>query len=264
MAEWINDDVETYTGAVLAVLDAIGRKLDPRKVVWCQYPVYWHDRDELGEKVNKDTKKLGKEINYGLNPKKLWQVGIPRFKVVKRGIAHLHCEIDLYYVAYDEWEGWAVSWFGKLIPKADTFDVPLCLLPLLVEGISADKLEVEGTTIVERGHGFTVYDFKGHEWKIPDAFVGFVWALTEKGKGFEGLIDTHSCQLMEKFASELPPADVPKLPSGDDYQAIVLWLKEKMGYPKAKAEEAARLVIEKLSDASLEEKIKQALKYLGG
>jgi hypothetical protein len=31
MAELVDDDVETYTGAIIAVLNATGKKLDPEK-----------------------------------------------------------------------------------------------------------------------------------------------------------------------------------------------------------------------------------------
>jgi hypothetical protein len=182
--------------------------------------------------------------------------------LVRRGIAHLHCDVDLYYVARDDLQGSDAVWFGKLVPKADVFDVPLCLLLVLADGVSANKLEVEGATIIERGHGFTIYDFKGREWKIPDAFLGFVWALKEKSMGFEGLLDVHSCELLEKFAKELPPADVPKLPGGDDHEAIVSGLKN-MGIPKTQAEEAARKAIEKVPGATLGERMTEALKYLG-
>ena len=266
MAEWADvDGMESYEEAVQVVLEGINMRVDPRKVLWCNYPALSVERNELLDKVRKDTRKLEKEINDDLCLSKLWYVGVPRFKLVRRGIAHLSCEIDLHYVACDVTDDdchWC--WFGKIMPKADTFDIPLCLISPLISALKNSKAETEQAHVVERTSGYSVYEFMGREWKIPDAFLGFAWALAEKGKGFEGLLDPVSCALMDKFTKELPSPETPKLASGDDYQAIVTCLKEQMGYPKTKAEEAAKYVMEKTPNESLENKIKQALSHLSG
>lgn len=262
MAEYTEEDnIETYVGAILAVFQALGKKVDLRKVFWANYPVLSLERDQLGALVRKDTRKLEKEFDDDLCQSKLWYVGVPGFRLVKRPIAHLTCEIDLYYVACDTTGGNASCWYGKIIAKADKFDVPLCLINPLIDALSRGQMETGDAHIVERTPGCSIYDFMGREWKIPDAFLGFVWAIRERGSGFEGLLDPLSCQLMGKFAKELPPPEVQKL-GDNDYQAIVTCLKEQMGYPKAKAEEAAKYVMEKAPNEPLESKIREALKFL--
>ena len=266
MAEWVNADfIETYQDAVQAVLKAINMRVDPRKVLWCNYPVLSLEHDELLDKVKKDTKKLEKEIGGDLYPSNIWYVGIPKFRLIRRGIAYLSCELDLYYVVCDIGHGdcpWC--WCGKILPRVDTFDVPLCLVPPLIDALSKNEMEVEDAHIIERTPGCTVYEFMGREWKIPDAFLGFVWALKEKGKDLSGLLDPVSCSLITKFIKEPPSLELPKLAGGDDYQAITTCLKEQMGYPKAKAEEAAKYVMEKFLNESLESKLTHALNYLSG
>jgi hypothetical protein len=208
--------------------------------------------------------RLEKEIKDDLCLSRLWYVGIPRLKLNRRSIPHLNCEIDLFYVACDVTnKKYNPCWFGRIIPKADSFDVPLYLISPIIDALKNNEAETEQVHIVERTSGYSVYEFMGREWKIPDAFLGFTWALAEKGKGFEGLFDPVSCALMDKFTKELPSPEPPKLTSGDDYQDIVTCLKEQMGYPKAKAEEATEYVMGKFSNESLETKIAEALKYLG-
>ncbi len=265
MADWTDiDEIETYEDAVQVVLQGINVRVDPRKVLWCNYPVLSLEHNELLDKVRKDTKKLEKEIGDDLCLSKLWYVGVPRFKLARRGIAHLSCEIDLYYAACDTSdEDCSFCWFGKVIPKADTFDIPLCLVSPIIDALQKGEAESKDAHIVERTSGYSVYEFMGREWKIPDAFLGFAWALAEKGRGFEGFLDPVSCALMGKFTKELPSPEIPKAITGDDYQNIVTCLKEQMGYPKAKAEEATEYVMGILSNESLETKIAEALKYLG-
>lgn len=266
MAEWAGvGDIEGYEDAVQVVLEGINMRVDPRKVLWCNYPVLSLEHNELLDKVRKDTRNLEREVEDDLCLSRLWYVGIPRFRLIKRGIPHLSCEIDLYYVACDVTnENYPPCWFGRVIPKADNFDIPLCLISPIIDALKNNETETAQAHVVERTSGYSVYEFMGREWKIPDAFLGFAWALKEKGKGFEGLLDPVSCSLLEKFAKELPSPAVPQLTSGgDDYQAIITCLKEQMGYPKAKAEEAAKYVMEKAQNESLEDKVKEALKYLG-
>lgn len=254
MAETI-DEVETCVGAILAVLRKIGRPLDPRKIFWCNYPVVSLERDELEEKVAKDTRKLEREIEDDLSPSTLWYVGIPKFRLVRGGIAHLMCEVDLYYVAYDAFEDWC--WYGKLVPKADKFDVPLRLITPLVDAMNEGQMETSDAHIVERTPSYSIYDYLGREWKVPDAFLGFVWALREKGKGFDGLLDPVSCSLMDRFARELPSPEIPRLTTGS-YEEMVTGLRS-LGWNKADAEERAKYVTQKYADAPLEEKMKHAL-----
>ena len=254
MAEII-DEVETYPGAILGVLEAVRRPLDGRKVFWCNYPVLNLELDDLEERVKKDTRKLEKEVGDDLHPEKLWYVGIPQFRLVRRGIAHLRCEIDLYYVAHQGFDDWC--WYGKLVPKADRFEIPLRLIDPLVEALSQGELEAKDAKAVERVRGYTVYDYLGREWKVPDAFLGFVWALREKGKGFDDLLDPTSCSLMDRFARELPSPENPRLTIGS-YEEIVSGLRS-LGWNKADAEERAKYITQKYGDAALEEKMKHAL-----
>lgn len=264
MAEWIDiGAIESYEDAVQLVLEGINMRVDPKKVLWCNYPVLSLECNELLDKVIKDTKKLEKEIGNGLRLNKLWYVGVPRFRLIRRGVAHLSCEIDLYYAASETInQDYYRCWFGKILPKADVFDIPLCLISPVIDALKKNETEPKDAHVVERASGYTIYDFLSREWKIPDAFLGFVWALAEKGKGFEGLLDPVSCTLVDKFTKELPLPEAPKLMAGDDYQAMVSCLKEQMGYPKTKAEEAAKYVMEKFLNESLENKITHALNYL--
>lgn len=259
MAQWLDMKVNNYAGAVQAALQALGQVADARKCLWCNYPVFFHGRDELEEKTKRDTKKLEREIGDNLRADKLWYVGIPRFRLIRRGTPYLNCEVDLHYIARAE-DG---CWFGKIIPKADIFDVPLCLIAPLVEALAKNETEIKDVRVVERASGYTVYEFGGREWKVPDAFLGFAWALAEKGEGFEGLLDRVSCALMDKFTKELPSPETPRLVGGNDYEQIVSALRN-LGCAKDKAEEAANYVMAKFSSEGLENKVTEALKYLGG
>jgi len=264
MAEWLNDEVETYVGAILAIFKVLGKKADVRKTFWANYLVHNLELSQLKEMATKDTKKLEKEIGDSLYQSNLWYIGVPKFKLIRRAIPYLSCEIDLYYVASDTSDAeFLYCWFGKIITKADAFDVPLCLVAPLVGALQKGDTETEEAHIVERGSGYSVYDFMGREWKLPDAFLGFVLALKDKEKGFEGLLDPISCSLLDKFAKELPSPETTKTITGDDCQNLITCLKEQMGYPKAKAEEAAKYVMDAVPNESLENKIKEALKYLG-
>lgn len=258
MPRWIDtDDIGSYEDAVQAVLQGIGMRVDPRKVLWCNYPIFCHEHDELMEKVKKDTKKLEKEIDDGLPLNKLWYIGIPRFMLIRRGVAHLTCEIDLYYAAHDTVSDYPWCWYGKLIPKADKFDIPLCLINPLIDALSQGQMETNDAHIVERTPNYSIYDFMGREWKIPDAFLGFIWALKEKGKGFEGLLDPISCALMDKSTKELPSPEMP-VPATGSYEEVVSALKN-LGWNKEEAEKRAQYVLVTYPDISLEEKIKHAL-----
>jgi len=253
MAELI-DDVATQVGATCAILERVGKALDPRKIFWCNYPMLDLQRDELEEKVNKDTRKLEKILDEKLFPTKLWYIGVPKLKLIRRGISHLSCEIDLYYAASDN-HFWC--WYGKLHPKADKFEIPPSLINPLLDGLNKGQAEIESVTIVERAPGYTVYEYLGRDWKIPDAFLGFVWALKDTGRGFEGLLDPISCALMDKFTNELPSLQTPKLVNGS-YEEIVDALRS-LGWNKTEAEEKARYLVEKYPGVPLEEKIKYAL-----
>ncbi len=265
MAEWADvDSMENHEDAVQVILEGINMRIDPRKVLWCNYPALSLERDRLEEMVKKDTKKLEKEIGDGLCQSKLWYIGVPTFRLIRRGVPYLSCAIDLYYAACDTSdEDCSFCWFGKVIPKADAFDIPLCLVSPLIDALQEGEAETKDAHIMERAPGYAVFVFMGREWKVPDAFLGFAWALAEKGEGFEGLLDPLSCALMDKFTKEIPSPETRKSITGDDYHSIVTCLKEQMGYPKAKAEEATEYVMGIFSNESLETKIAEALKYLG-
>ena len=103
---------------------------------------------------------------------------------------------------------------GKLIAGADKFDVPICLIWPLADALCQGQMETGECHIVERGAGYSVYEFMGRRWRIPDAFLGFAWALREKSRGFAGLLDPVSCSLVDKFTKELPSPELPKLTTG--------------------------------------------------
>jgi hypothetical protein len=232
-------EAESYVDAVGLVLRALRREADPVKCLWCNYPVFQLHAQQL-EKVRGE-------------PHKLWPVGVPAFKVIGRGVAHLACEIDLYYLACDDER----CWYDKLVSKADEFKVPLALLAPLAEAASQGKLEIDNARITERAPNYTEYEYLGAEWRIPDAFVGFIWALKEKGESFKGLLEPASCILIEKFARQ--PPEAPRLAAGT-YDELVSALRG-LGIAKSESEEAARYAMQTCVDASLEDKIKCALKY---
>lgn len=264
MAKWLEDEVESYIGAIVAVFKALGKNVDVRKAFWASYPIRNYEGSQLEELVTKDTKKLEREIDDSLCKSNLWYIGVPRFRLIHRGIPHLRCEIDLYYAAGDTCDGrYAYWWFGRIMTKADAFDVPICLISPLLEALQKGDTDTKEAHIVERGDGYTLYDFRGREWKIPDAFLGFVMALKDKAEDFAGLLDPITCLWVDRLAEELSAPEIPELMRSDDYERIVTCLEEQMGYPKAKAEEATEYVIGKFSNESLETRIAEALKYLG-
>jgi len=281
--QWYPDaPAQSHEDAVHIVLEGLqSYGLDPRKVLWASYPAN-EDRLGLEERVEKEIEKLLREEKreaeasdeeatvYAPNH---WFVGVPHFKVVKRGTPHLSVAIDLYLVvtlcsscpdedlfSYSEWE--------RLIPKARSFDFPVALLESLPQALAKGELEVDGAQVVERGEGETVYDFGGREWRVPDAFLGFVWALAEKKKGLEGLLDPATLLVLEK-AKALPQGATlalsasaqVSLEGGSDVSAIVSALMN-LGYTKKQAEQAlaqARFP----PGATLEEKITITLQHLG-
>lgn len=259
MADQIGEEVETCTGAIRAVFNALGKEVDLRKVYWANYPYLRLDRNELEKKVEKDTEKLEKKLGGELRQKQLWYVGVPTFKVIRRGVSHLNCQIDLYYVAHGTEDD---IWYGKLLPEADKFDVPLALIAPLLDAMNLGHMETNDANIAERSQGYTIYEYMGREWKIPDAFLGFAWALAERGLGFEGLLDPLTCTLIEKFTKELPSPETPKLIAGSDYDDLVISLKG-LGYSKAESEQTATYVIDKFPNENLEVKVREALKFLG-
>jgi len=162
-------------------------------------------------------------------------VGVPQFKVIRRGLPHLAFEIDLYYVASNETD----AMWGKLMPKADKLEVAVPLLPGLVEALSKGELEPEGAEIVERAPGYTIYRVNGwdKEWRVPDAFLGFLWALAEKGKGWEGLFDLWSCRVLERMPKALPSGTAPSLPSAGIGEEEFMLALTGLGLTKTTAKE---------------------------
>ena len=115
---------------------------------------------------------------------------------------------------------------------------------------------------MERSPSCSTYEFMGKEWRIPDAFVGFLRALGEKRKGFDGLLDPESCLLMARFAKETPSPDQPKPQAGADYQDVVSAL-QGMGIPQGKANDAAKFALDNYPHRSQEDKVREAFAYIG-
>ncbi len=278
--QWYDAPAQSHEDAVHIVLEGLqSYGLDPRKVLWASYPAN-EDRLGLEERVEKEIEKLLREEKreaektdeeatvYAPNH---WFVGVPHFKVVRRGIPHLSVTIDLYLVVtlcssfpdedpfyYSEWE--------RLIPKARSFDFPVALLESLPQALAKGELEVDGAQVVERGEGESVFDVGGKEWRVPDAFLGFLWALAEKSMGFEGLLDSATLLVLEK-AKALPQGAALALSASaqvsleerSDVSAIVSALTN-LGYKEGEAEKAAQAVSS--APGELEEKIKLALQHL--
>jgi len=260
MAGFVEYPVVCDEDAVQAVLEGIGLRVDPRKVLWCGYPAHDLDHEELQAKVEKNTTRLEEETEYELTISQVRYVGVPHLKLVSRGVPHLNCGIDLYYVACDNTDAACpYCWYGRLAKKADSFDCPLCLIPFLQ---NKGKIRANEVRVVERSPSCSTYEFMGKEWRIPDAFVGFLRALGEKRKGFEGLLDPESCLLMARFAKETPTADAAKPQAGADYQDVVVGL-EGLGCTKTEANDAAKYVEDKSPQGSLEDKVREALAYVG-
>ena len=266
MAEFVEYPVESYEDALTTVIRCIELRVDPRKLVWCDYAALDIDEEELQRKIEKSTSHLQKQADTELLMSDYWFVGVPRLKIVSRGVPYLACQIDLYYVACGSSDSDPkCCWYDKLVKKADTFDVPLCLIPFLSSsgGQKKGKVEASQVRVVERARGYSTLELVGREWKVPDAFVGFVRALREKRAGFEGLLDPESCRVMARLAKEKPSADAAKPPPGTDCQDVVSAL-EGLGYPKATANDAAKYAMDKAPQGSTEAKVKEALRYMGG
>ena len=257
---------ESYIEAIQMVLGGLGMDLAPRKCVWCNYPAL-HDGLGLQEKTEKQIEKAIREGDLEDWPDRQWFVGVPRFRVIVRGIPHLSVEIDLYLQAsFRDKSCWM-----PLDRKADKFDFPLALLDSLPRALMKGELEVGGAQVAGREDGWTTYEVLGREWRVPDSFLGFLWALAEKKMGLEGLLDPTSLLVLEK-AKALPQAAVLAIPAsaqnspgegGDvqDVQTVVSALTN-LAYPKKQAEQAlaqARFP----PGATVEDKIRITLQHLG-
>lgn len=103
---------------------------------------------------------------------------------------------------------------------------------------------------------------------MPDAFLGFLWALAEKKVGLQRLLDPSALQVLEK-AKVLSQAAGQVLPilaqagggNGGDARDVVLALAS-LGIPRKQAEQALAQA-QFSQSASLEEKIKVVLQGLG-
>ena len=251
---WLDTAVHNYLKAVEAVLGALGKNLDARKCLWCNYTVFEGEL-ELQQKAQKDYDKLAK----GLSPT-LWYVGIPQFKLTRREIPSLHCAIDLYYVGTAD-----SSFFGRLIPQANTFEMPCSLIIPLADALSSfpEKTEVEladqgegelpNAKIIERSPGYSTYSYLGGEWKLPDAFLGFLWAIKDKEAGFGGLLEPLTLDLLNRLLKETPPLVTPGI-----FEDLVGALTN-LGFTKSEVVEASRKTVEKHPNIPLEEAIKLAL-----
>ena len=250
--------IRDYESAADALLKALGLSLDARKILWCNYSIFSIPEEELVQAIGRDSRKLGTELS--MSRRQIWYVGLPRFKLTRRGTPCLNCLIDLHYVCSNG----VRCWFGKIMPKVDSFSVPLCLMTPLADALAkGGEPEIESVArIVERGSGYITYGLASQEWRIPTAFLGFLWAMTEVKEGLEGLLDPYDCGLMARFAEESPSPKTPNATDDGDYQTLVSCLRDTMGYPKARAEDAAKYTMGNFADRDLEEKIKRALNYL--
>jgi hypothetical protein len=259
------DDIESYGDALQNVLMSIEMRIDPRTVLWCKYAITNIDHDELWGKLLRDTSKFTKEIKEHLYPETYFYVAIPRFKLIRQDIPHLVCEISIYYTACAITdEGIRHCWDGKLLEKADFFQIPLCLIAPLLEAWEKGDSETADARIIERGSNYSIYEFMNRTWKIPDNFIRFCWELARKSRDFSGLLDPLSCQLMAKFIKETPLAAMLKLPSPSGNNEQIVSALTNMGYSKKESEQAAHFALEKSPGDSLENLISQALKFSGG
>jgi hypothetical protein len=145
-------------------------------------------------------------------------------------------------------------------------------IPLvLIQGILNGNAEVEGVELLQRGTGEarTIYGVKNFKETItiPDSFADWLRrACATKGlaKGLLscGVIDEKVAEILQrKIQSISGSLQAPRL-AGGDYGNVVEALVG-VGYPRAKAEEAGRYVMEKYPSESLEDKVRSALAYLG-
>lgn len=282
--QWYDAPALSHEDAVHIVLEGLDHRIDPRKCLWASYPAN-QDRLDLEERAEKEIEKLLKERKreaeeiaeeatvYASNH---WFVGAPHFRVVKRGIPHLSVAVDLYLVvtlcsSFPEEDPGYVSEWGRVAPKAEHFEFPLALLDSLPQALAKGELEADGAVVLEKGEGETVYVFGGTEWRVPDAFLGFLWALAEKNMGLEGLVDSATFQVLQKARKALPQAAALGLPAsaqnspgeGEDVRDVqtVVSALTSLGIPKKQAEQAVAQA-QFASAATLEEKIKTALQGL--
>jgi hypothetical protein len=203
MIDWTDvDEMEAYKDAVQEVLQIINMRVNPALLLWCDYPVISLDRYDLDEKARRDIKKSGVEIEEDSD---ILYVGIPQISLNRRVIPLIHFVIDLYYYKSDVDDNF---YYGKVVPQADVFDIPIALIAPLIAAIGKGEKETNDAPIMEKTQSYSVYAYMGREWRIPDAFIGFAWALTEAGKNLGGLLDPISSELFEKFAREIPAPSV--------------------------------------------------------
>lgn len=136
---------------------------------------------------------------------------------------------------------------------------------ILVQGLMRGNIEPQSTRITEASGGSTSYEVDGFDKEIimPDTFskylkeIGSWQGLVEKGI-LSSKVGRIVARTMERLAKELSSPETPKLIAGG-YEDLInaLW---GLGFPKTKAEEKARYISEKYPDASLEERIKHALR----
>jgi len=218
------------------------------------------------------SKELKKEFGDFSWQASWWYIPVPRVLYTKAGLPHLNIGIDVYVAASVKADCWTDWWIHRNFPCAliskvrkevAKFNAPLVLLEALMEG-KASQFE-----IVQKERHWTTWEVNGFEARLPDSFVSFIRTLKGKslGKALEtmGLIGKGVAPLIEQGLMSAPAKEVPPqlaMPSANDYETMVVCLKEQMGYPKTKAEEAAKYVMEKFASEKLEEKIKHALSYL--
>jgi hypothetical protein len=228
-------------------------------------------RDMATDFVGKELKRRLRLLNWEASH---WCVAVPRIRFAKVGLPRLEFLVDLYVAASAHADFWSQITLGycqcvvvgRLRKEVAGFNAPLVLLKAIAEG-NEGQFE-----IVAKEHHWTTWEVHGVEARLPDSLVTMVRGLKGKplGNALEktGLIAKGAGSLIEAgLVAPLPmtaPAGSPEVSTvaTGDYDNLVAFLNEKMGYPKDEAEQAAKYVMEKFSSDSLENKIKQAVTYL--
>lgn len=136
---------------------------------------------------------------------------------------------------------------------------------ILVQGLMQGDIEPQGTKIGEAVEGSTKYGVNcfDREVSIPDMFSKYLKAIGS-WRGFveKGIISSRVGEIVvraiERLAKELPSPEVPKHAAGG-YEDLISAF-QGLGFPKTKAEERARYVMEKYPNASREERIQHAFR----
>ncbi len=136
---------------------------------------------------------------------------------------------------------------------------------ILAQGLMRGDIEPQGTRITRASGDSTSYEVDGfnEEIVVTDTFSKYLREIGSwQGLGEKAILSsklvTVVVRAMERLAKELSSPETPKLIAGD-YEDLInaLW---SLGFTKTEAKEKARYVSGKYPDASLEERIKHALR----